>query len=131
MNSEQLDFFAFQPKPIQPTAIAHHDLENSQPKKKAAAKNEQKPEEPKPELNTFTDPKMRKYNAINIGDGVGRNGVTGVVVDKFISVGGLPHLWICRGISDLPYPEVPTENLQVYKACQLDAVVSQQQEEAA
>lgn len=127
----QLDLFSAPQLPVTATdTFAHHEVENNQPKKVAPKK--QKPqEEPKPEPNAFADdPVLRKYNSISVGDGVERNGVTGVVIDKFISVGGLPHLWVCRGVSKLPYPEIPTENLQVYKACRLDEAVQQQQEAA-
>lgn len=126
----QLDLFSA-PLPVAATdTFTHHEVENNQPKKVASKKHSPQ-EEPTPEPNAFADdPILRKYNSISIGDGVERNGVTGIVIDKFISLGGLPHLWVCRGVSNLPYPEIPTENLQVYKACRLDEVVRQQKEAA-
>lgn len=74
-------------------------------------------------------PAMKRWEYIQIGWGVSFKGKYGVIVDKFITVGGMPQLWVCWEESTLPYPEMPM-SVEVYQACRLDEMPQQQQEAA-
>lgn len=71
-------------------------------------------------------PAMERWEYIQVGWGVSARGQFGVVFDKFLTVGGMPQLWVCWGGSKLPYPEMPM-SVEVYQACGLDEMPQQQE----
>lgn len=73
-------------------------------------------------------PAIERWEYIQVGYGVSARGQFGVVVDKFLTIGGMPQLWVCWGGSSLPYPEMPLL-MEVHQACRIDEPV--QQKEAA
>lgn len=70
------------------------------------------------------------YSSISVGDCVMRDDRTGIVVDKFLNSGGIPQVWICWGVSTVPYPEYPTLcgewGVQVLASCRLSDAPSSQ-----
>ncbi|HEY9597450.1 MAG TPA: hypothetical protein V6D33_07240 [Cyanophyceae cyanobacterium] len=70
------------------------------------------------------------YTSISVGDCVMRDDRTWIVGDKFLNPGGIPQIWICWGVSTVPYPEYPTLGgewgVQVLASCRLSDAPSTQ-----
>jgi len=60
------------------------------------------------------------YLHIQEGWGVNKQGRFGMIVEKFITGGGMPQLWVTWGDSELPYPELPLIMTEVYEACPIN-----------
>lgn len=75
------------------------------------------------------------YSAAQVGSYVLARNKTGVIVDKFVNSGGIPQLWICWGMCDIPYPEYPSTggewHFQKVAACDLSEAPHIQEKEAA